>query len=183
MPVYRLAEVPVSIRQHTSAYVSIRSRRSTPPACQSIASPKYLSAYVSIRQHTSAYAQGGPHRLHASLSPRRSTCQHTSAYVSARQHTSEVPSDHSRALDVPAYVSIRQHTSEIPSDHSRALDVPAWAASPNSCFPYHACVLWLVCLPEREVAAVFFGEGVRVRDATALACAVLLRQYLCYSNW
>jgi hypothetical protein len=48
----------VSIRQHTSAYVSTR---------------QHTSAYVSTRQHTSAYV---------------SIRQHTSAYASIRQHTS-----------------------------------------------------------------------------------------------
>jgi hypothetical protein len=48
---------PVSIRQHTSAYVSIRQLkadrelvRTTAPACTA------MPAYVSIRQHTSAPA-------------------------------------------------------------------------------------------------------------------------------
>jgi hypothetical protein len=51
----------VSIRQHTSACVSIRAptaerppRFDTSPACVSIR--QHTSAYVSIRQHTSAYA-------------------------------------------------------------------------------------------------------------------------------
>jgi hypothetical protein len=75
-----------SIRQHTSAYVSIR---------------QHTSAYVSIRQNTSAYVSMRP-RLQwqgACWRALRSHYrQHTSAYVSTRQHTS-------------AYVSIRQHTS------------------------------------------------------------------------
>ncbi len=76
-----------SIRQHTSAYVSISQQRlgyvvdDTSSTRTSIR--QHTSAYVSIRQHTSAYV---------------SIRQHTSAYVSIRQHTS-------------AYVSIRQHTS------------------------------------------------------------------------
>ncbi len=52
----------VSIRQHTSAYVSIAPAWGAAPAAE------HTSAYVSIRQHTSAYV---------------SICQHTSAYVSA----------------------------------------------------------------------------------------------------
>jgi hypothetical protein len=70
-----------SIRQHTSAYVSIRQHS----YCTKLRTfcTEHTSAYVSIRQHTSAYA---------------SIRQHTSAYASIRQHT-------------PAYVSIRQHTS------------------------------------------------------------------------
>ena len=62
---------PVSIRQHTSAYVRI---------CQ------HTSAYARIRQHTSAYVR--------IQKPRRISHEtwrlnwHTSAYVSIRQHTS-----------------------------------------------------------------------------------------------
>jgi hypothetical protein len=55
----------VSIRQHTSAYVS-RIRQHT-------SADLTLAADLSIRQHTSAYV---------------SIRQHTSAYVSMRQHTS-----------------------------------------------------------------------------------------------
>jgi hypothetical protein len=91
----------LSMRQHTSAYVSTRKHTyedtyivHTPYRCArawscdntAAASPKHeslASCSVSIRQHTSAYV---------------SIRQHTSAYVSIRQHTS-------------AYVSIRQHTS------------------------------------------------------------------------
>jgi hypothetical protein len=55
------------IRQHTSAYVSMR---------------RHTLACVSIRQHTSA---------HVSIRQRASACvsirQHTSAHVSVRQHT------------------------------------------------------------------------------------------------
>jgi hypothetical protein len=58
--------VYVSIRPHTSAYVSIALCGSGSTALH------HTSAYVSIRQHTSAYV---------------SIRQHTSAYVSIRQHT------------------------------------------------------------------------------------------------
>jgi hypothetical protein len=88
----------ISIRQHTSAYVSIRSAhtsahtsassalRREPPRRSAPLLPAPV-AYVSIRQHTSAYV---------------SIRQHTAAYVSIRvlfrvQHSS-------------AYVSIREHT-------------------------------------------------------------------------
>jgi hypothetical protein len=88
----------VSVRQRTSAYVSIRQhiRQRT-------------SAYVSVRQHTScgSSARGSP-----------ITCMHTSAYVSIRQHTSayvsirqHTPAYASIRQNTPAYVSIRQHTS------------------------------------------------------------------------
>jgi hypothetical protein len=71
----------VSIRQHTPAYASIRSR----------GGPLYLS-YLSIRQHTPAcvdvsirkrqHTPGGPLYLSAHVFR-----QHTSAYLSIRQHT------------------------------------------------------------------------------------------------
>jgi hypothetical protein len=68
-----------SIRQHASAYVSIRQHtgRQGAPVLNTTA------AYVSIRQHTSAYFSIRQHTL-AYVSIR----QHTSAYVSIRQHTS-----------------------------------------------------------------------------------------------
>jgi hypothetical protein len=69
----------MGIRQHTSAYVSIR-QHTAPLQLQAPLQLRcqylyflYYSAYVSIRQHTSAYV---------------SMRQHTSAYVSIRQHTS-----------------------------------------------------------------------------------------------
>jgi hypothetical protein len=89
----RALHASLCIRQHTSAYVSIRE----------------TEAYVSIRQHTSAYvsipeteALGQPHLQRQAL-PLFKGMRHymskltayTSAYVSIRQHTS-------------AYVSIRQ---------------------------------------------------------------------------
>jgi hypothetical protein len=76
------------LRQHTSAYVSIRQH--TPEvedervACN--LHVRRTSAYVSIGQHTSAYV---------------SMRQHT-AYVSIRQHTAYVSIRHTSA-----YVSIR----------------------------------------------------------------------------
>jgi hypothetical protein len=105
------------MRQHTSAYVSIRhlERVEVVRGCEA------AQACVSIRQHTSAYVTWnalrscvGVRRLKCEWRRRRraeisfatSTAfkhasayvQHASAYVSMRQHTS-------------AYVSIRQHTS------------------------------------------------------------------------
>jgi hypothetical protein len=105
----------LSIRQHTSAYVSIRqhsfSMRPGGSNATSTALPQPL-AYVSIRlhsirQHTAAYVSirhfhrpPGGRAANRCLHYRHngSIRQHTSAYVSIRQHTS-------------AYVSIRQHTS------------------------------------------------------------------------
>ena len=54
---------PVSIRQHTSAYVSIRQHtysegREAPHLRTPIHVYQDMSAYVSIRQHTSAYVFG-----------------------------------------------------------------------------------------------------------------------------
>jgi hypothetical protein len=75
----------VSIREHTSAYVSTSRIR------------QHTSAYVSIRQQTSAYV---PKPLFTTEPHRRGLCSprpRAPAYVSIRQHTS-------------AYVSIRQHT-------------------------------------------------------------------------
>jgi hypothetical protein len=96
----------VSIRQHTSAYVSI-------PCAAYVSIRLHTSAYVSIRQHTSAYvAQHTSAYVSIRAPPALPCCcaqetrgaegsQHTSAYVSIRQHTS-------------AYVSIRQHTHALP---------------------------------------------------------------------
>jgi hypothetical protein len=97
----------VSIRQHTSAYVSIGAT-----CCETT---REVGAYVSIRQHPSAYV---------------GIRQHTSAYVSIRQHTRYVPARRrarwgegvilqqdvgrcrqERHRRKPTYVSIRQHTS------------------------------------------------------------------------
>jgi hypothetical protein len=72
----------VSIRQHTSAYISTRVRQRR------------------IRRHTLT----GTWRLHAL------TCRNTSEYVSIRQHTSAYVSIRQHA-SAYAYVSIRQHTS------------------------------------------------------------------------
>jgi hypothetical protein len=108
----KVQQTSVSKRQHTSAYVSIRSLAYV-SKCQHTSAffrkrcaylavaqvdgrhgrRKYCSAYVSIRQHTSAYVSIRQH-----TSAYVSIRQHTSAYVSLRQHTS-------------AYVSTRQHTS------------------------------------------------------------------------
>jgi hypothetical protein len=93
----------VSIRQHTyqhtSAYIPVRRARGCSPCASGL-------AYVSIRQHTRAYG----------CSP----CASGLAYVSIRQHTSAyIPayvSMHTRAqgqglLAVRLRASIRQHTS------------------------------------------------------------------------
>jgi hypothetical protein len=83
------------LRQHTSAYVSIRQLKSASVGAANVDT----SACVSIRQHTSAYVSKHRcrergrfrllHILHALCHCRLKTlCQHTSAYVSIRQHTS-----------------------------------------------------------------------------------------------
>ncbi len=105
----------VSIRQHTSAYVS------TPGGAVVADDAELLKAfgkesrvpfdhltYVSIRQHTSAYG---------------SIRQHTAAYGSIRQHTaayeSRVPFDHRRRglVVFPPEVALR---CEIPVGRQRA---------------------------------------------------------------
>jgi hypothetical protein len=89
----RLQPAYVSIRQHTSAYASIRQ------FCAGDTRPSDVAAAACIRQHTSAYVSirqfcavdTRPFDVAAAACIR----QHTSAYVSIRQHKS-------------AYVSIRQ---------------------------------------------------------------------------
>ncbi len=71
----------VSIRQHMSAYVSVSIRQNIFSIRQN------SSAYVSIRQHTSAYVSI---RQHASAYVQHtySIRQYISVYVSMRKHTS-----------------------------------------------------------------------------------------------
>ena len=71
----------LSIRQHTSAYVSISEAHA-----HLLDVSLELLLYLSIRQHTSAYVSAcTPPRC---LFRAASVSQHTSAYVSIRQHTS-----------------------------------------------------------------------------------------------
>ena len=108
----------VSIRQHTSAYVSRRQQTCDgggvwghqSALCGERFCPVMLkkrsgrmSAYVSIRQHTSACVQIRQH-----TSKYVSIRQHTSAYVQIRQH---MPAYLRIRQQTSAYVSIRQHTS------------------------------------------------------------------------
>ncbi len=68
------------MRQHTSAYVSIRQHTAEGvPRGRSRHERLHTSAYVSIRQHTAEGVPRGRSR-HERL--------HMSAYVSIRQHTS-----------------------------------------------------------------------------------------------
>jgi hypothetical protein len=118
----------ISIRQHTSAYVSIRQQAS---ACDhtsdcdfwavaltllhlSIISPlslslkeatlrQHTSAYVSIRQNKSAYVS-----IRLALYAISGGCRNSPAYISIRQHTSAYVS---LRQHTPAYASIRQHAS------------------------------------------------------------------------
>jgi hypothetical protein len=122
----RRRDAVTSLRQHTSAYVSISQHQHT-SAYVSIrrdlrCSSPSLPSYVSIRQHTSAYV---------------SIRQHTSAYVSMRQHTSE-------------YVSIRQHAGTVagstllPATPSLAymyigylfMQVPVWESPRHTNWPH-----------------------------------------------
>jgi hypothetical protein len=91
----------VSIRQHTSAYVSIRRfhHRCLFLLYQTnlyIYITIYIYIYIYIYIHIYIYLEYVSIRQHTSAHV--STRQHTSAHVSTRQHTS-------------AHVSIRQHTS------------------------------------------------------------------------
>ncbi len=104
----------VSIRQHTSAYVSFSIRLYSGALRHFWGSSKALVRALvgstkgsikalwrlSIRQHTSAHVSIRQH-----TSAYVSMQQHTSACVSIRQHTSAYVSI------LSAYVSIRQHTS------------------------------------------------------------------------
>jgi hypothetical protein len=85
------------MRQHTSAYVSIRAiRRAARRGGRAQATP---SAYVSIRQHTPACV---------------SIRQHTSAYVPLAKRVARLVEEDERKLlhlHTSAYVRIRQHTS------------------------------------------------------------------------
>jgi hypothetical protein len=86
----------VSIRQHTSAFVSVCvcSMRRTDDIRMStfVYVCQHTSAYVSIRQHTSAYVSICVGSMRRTDDTRMSTFvyvrQHTAAYVSIRQHTS-----------------------------------------------------------------------------------------------
>jgi hypothetical protein len=110
------------MRQHTSAYVSIRSAY---VSTAYVSIRQHTSAYVSIRQHSIRSAYVEAHLLTVSVNvsflfscacqrrdyPRHthSAVQHTSAYASIRLHTSRLPPPHS--LCGIAYVSVRQHTT------------------------------------------------------------------------
>jgi hypothetical protein len=80
-PQSRLAPSGAYVRQHTSAYVSIRQQSS--PQSRLAPSGAYVrqhtSAYVSIRQQSSPQSRLAPSGAYVR--------QHTSAYVSIRQHT------------------------------------------------------------------------------------------------
>jgi hypothetical protein len=112
------------MRQHTSAYVSIR-QHTQPQSAASRGKRSCPDAYVSIRI-AYVYLDGvRSRRIRAhERAARHSTtnaAQHTFAYVRIRQHTSAYVSirpkstytrarESSEALNA-AYVSIRQHTS------------------------------------------------------------------------
>ncbi len=79
-----------SIRQHTSAYVSIRQHTSHTAHMNLRAIVRirqHMSAYVSIREHTSLRISTCVPSRTSNSSTRRRSCklQHTSAYVSIRQ--------------------------------------------------------------------------------------------------
>jgi hypothetical protein len=122
----------VSIRQHTSACVSIRQHASANAGVSTCSDKSSsLHAYVSIRQHTSAYVSMRQRMLGCRHAPTKApACTHTSAYVSIRQRMLREDDAHvevcggwgvdmlrqklqpARILQhTSAYVSIRQHTS------------------------------------------------------------------------
>ena len=112
-----------SIRQHPSAYVSIRQQ--TADKGGTLLAQKHTSASVSIHQHPSAYGRQGWHLARTKAYAR--IHQHTSAYDKGppcSHKTAKSPSQrckleasHSSMLlslrhaSASAYISIRQHTS------------------------------------------------------------------------
>jgi hypothetical protein len=125
------------MRQHTSAYVSIRQCGEMQHFLrQHLAYTAYVSIRQhSIRQHTSAFVERGPGGVQES--EYASIRQHTSAYVSIRQHTS-------------AYVSIRQHTPEY---------TPAYVSKAHTCAPYSRS--------ERDPGGVQESAYVSIRQHTS----------------
>jgi hypothetical protein len=111
----------VSIRQHTSAYVSIRQAVSSDTCIRRHTSAygirKYTSAYVSMRQ-----AVGATPLPSISMEQRALYIRPTSAYVRIRPHTSAYVAVESRDTSALAYVSIRQQTSAYVSKGTSALD-------------------------------------------------------------
>jgi len=116
----------VSIRQHTSAYVSVCSGRAGTPAGSA---EEHASAYVSIRQHTSAHVSTRQ-RMRESRNTRRIcarnaskqtqvtlvklvVCVHVYACVSlehtpARQSTGHAPEGGARSAQVSVFVLLYQ---------------------------------------------------------------------------
>ncbi len=130
----RKTRILTYLRQHTSAYVSIRQHTSAYfhthlAVVWRVWHVKQLPVVQirflhDIRQHTSAYVSIRQNTSHSCRSSRYAFCttyvsirQHTSAFVRIR-HTAAGRSDTLSALTyvsirqhTPAYVSIRQHTS------------------------------------------------------------------------
>jgi hypothetical protein len=75
--------VYVSIRRHTCVYF----RRASSYSLILLSIRQHTSAHVSIRQLTSAYTHTYLHSLQTSKLILAHIAQHTSAYVSIRQHT------------------------------------------------------------------------------------------------
>jgi hypothetical protein len=94
------------IRQHTSAYVSIRQHSIRQHTLSINSVHLHTSAYVSIRQHSI--------RQHTLSINSVSVYLHTSAYVSIRQHSIRQHTLSINSVSVylhtSAYVSIRQHS-------------------------------------------------------------------------
>jgi hypothetical protein len=125
--------VDTCIRQHTSAYVSIRQLRSLARTLRPL-----TPAYVSIRQHTSAYVS-----IRQLRSLARTLRPLTPAYVSVRQHTSAYATREERRKELPAtisirqrtsaYVSIRQHSSAFATREERRKELPATISARLPC--------------------------------------------------
>ena len=121
----------VTIRQHTSAYVSIQhtSAHSLETAAQ-VSIRQRTPAYVCIRLHTSAYSI----RLYTSAY----VCiQHTSApslgTAARSHHTSEYSIRQHPASELPREVIIRQHTSaHVSIQHTSAHSLETAARSQHS---------------------------------------------------
>jgi hypothetical protein len=87
-PLEKLVLQCVSIRQHTSAYFSIRQHTSASSFCQFVGRSKtctavrqHTSAYFSIRQHTSAYVRKLLLPVRGPLEKLVLQCAHHSAYL------------------------------------------------------------------------------------------------------
>jgi hypothetical protein len=171
----RTACAPQPVRQHSSAYASIRQHTSLwSPAAQwaqllcvhhlvHIIDPQhqhtsaYVTAYVSIRQHTS---------------------QHTLAYVSIRHlvHIIDPQHQHTSAY-VTAYVSMCQHTS--PGSYYRPA-ASAYVSIRHSIRQHvSAYVTWFILSTRSTLLSFLEGESIESCEFTyrRLLLSVLVLLY------